>query len=43
MLYLDHGVGVDTSEELVRALINDDFLVGLEFHHDNINEVGIHE
>lgn len=34
-LGLQNGIGVNTSEELVQALVNRRLFVGLEFHHED--------
>lgn len=41
MLGLERAVGIASSEELVRILINERYLVGVDFHHDNIIDVSV--
>lgn len=40
-LDLEPARGVDSSEALVNLLINERYLVGLDFHHDSIIDVSM--
>lgn len=41
LLELEDPVGVASSEALVQLMVNDKYLVGLDFHHDNIVDVSV--